>query len=86
MSTIDITSPERGWLPFMEWLEEHGIRPGDCWAVDVGDGEDPRCVAHLYALDAAGEKYVIGPSDDRRVAIREPLEFVARRPAPRRRA
>lgn len=84
VTSIDPDAPEAGWPPFMEWLLEHGIDPSLCWALDADDGENPRCVAHLYATDEQGKKYIVGGGDEARVAIREPVEFVASRPPPRR--
>ena len=79
---IDTRSPERGWGPFTDWLTEHGIDPNLCFAVDLGEGEDPQCVAHLYAVDADGKKYVDKTKTE--IVRQEPMAFLAKRPAPRR--
>jgi hypothetical protein len=82
MTTIDTRSPERGWDPFLAWLWEHGIDPTECFQVDLGEGEDPRCVAHLWARNAEGKRYLIPGTN--LVAWLPAQPFIARRPAPRR--
>lgn len=79
--TITCQSPERAWEPFLAWLRDHDIDPMNCYRIDLGDGEDPRCVAYLYARNRSGDRYILPGTDI--VATLPPQSFVARRPAPR---
>jgi hypothetical protein len=79
---ITTDSPERAWEPFLDWLREHDIDPHWCYQVGLGEGEDPECVAYLFAADENGKRYLAPGTDT--LATRPPHKFIARRPAPRR--
>lgn len=81
MIYITTQSPERGWEPFLDWLQEHDIDPHDCYQVGIGEGEDPGCVAYLFKKDIQGSRY-LAPGTDVMDTLKRP--FLARRPAPRR--
>lgn len=54
---FDLTSPERGWPPFIDWLRKHELDPGDVRAITVNEVS---AVATLKVRDADGRVIVDG--------------------------
>jgi hypothetical protein len=56
---INLRSPERAWEPFMEWLRDQGIEPGNCRVVEVDEtamtAEVTECKRDIH-----GKKYLQG--------------------------
>lgn len=57
-TTIDTSSPERGWPPFMDWLRGHGVDPNECTGVEL----DEQAMTAVVTLTAkrSGKPYLDG--------------------------
>lgn len=74
--TFDVQSPERGWRPFVEWMESNGLDPMNTYRIDLtGEGT---AMVYEYDLDATGGKFVRGDE----VAVRHPRQVSVSCPPP----
>ncbi len=56
--TIDLNSPERAWLPFLNWLTSQGINPTDTTAITINPDTMAADVTLLKRRH--GEHYLLG--------------------------
>lgn len=76
MITFDTKSPERGWDPFVQWMQAQGLDPSMTYRIDlIGEGIG---IVYEWDLDADGRKYVI----DNDVARRSPKQVALRSTPP----
>ena len=78
LQTFDVNASDairfRSWPPFMEWIEAHGVRPKDCYRIEVRLLDAPFARFFRYARNADDQLFAEPDSPGTRAATLPPLD------------